>query len=259
LRFLQIVDAPIAVVAAWEMAKMSRENMKEHVEFGGLDRDLLEINHHQNIYHVVYDLSIPRFLPRQWVSRVVWKWTADKKELTVVYDDVEHVAFQERKEYLRASVTSTCKYMQEAEFGATPQTRVTYTVQVDLGGRIPKWVQNRQGVGQLMYVRVQLLSSNSPNLPRSRYLSSMRKRFDKSAEIDAASSLRMASMIRAHEGDYTDEEIVGIDTGKDRLKMFERMKTKNLKTESPSTEAKVAFEDNDSHAWGRATTTVRAE
>ncbi|GMI29995.1 hypothetical protein TeGR_g13866, partial [Tetraparma gracilis] len=87
----------------------------------------------------------------------------------------------------------------------------------------------------------------------------MRKRFDKSAEIDAASSLRLASMIRAHEGDYTDEEIVGIDAGKDRLKMFERMKTKNLKTESPSTEAEVAFEDNDSHAWGRATTTVRAE
>ena len=87
----------------------------------------------------------------------------------------------------------------------------------------------------------------------------MRKRFDKSVEIDAASSLRLASMIRAHDGDYTDEELGGIDTGKDRLKMFERMKTKNLKTESPSTEAKVTFEDNDSHAWGRATTTVRAE
>jgi len=241
LRFLQIVDAPTAVVAAWEMAKMSRENMKEHVEFGGLDRDLLEINHHQNIYHVVYDLSIPRFLPRQWVSRVVWKWAADKKELTVVYDDVEHVAFQERKEYLRASVTSTCKYKQEAEFGATPQTRVTYTVQVDVGGNIPRKVADRGGVGTLMI------------------LSRMRKAFDKSAEIDAASSLRMASMIRAHEGEYTEAEIVGIDAGKDRLKMFERMKTKNLKTESPSTEAEVAFEDNDSHAWGRATTTVRAE
>ena len=144
---------------------MSRENMKVHDQDGGLDRELLKVNNHQNIYHVVYDLSIPRFLPRQWVSRVVWKWAADKKELTVVYDDVEHVAFQERKEYLRASVTSTGKYMQEAEFGATPQTRVTYTVQLDLGGRIPKWVQNRQGVGQLMYVRVQLLYSTRLTFP----------------------------------------------------------------------------------------------
>ena len=87
----------------------------------------------------------------------------------------------------------------------------------------------------------------------------MRKRFNKSAEIDAASMARLVNMVRTHEGEYTDEEIVGIDTGKDRLKMFERMNTKDLKMESPSMEAKVAFKDNDSHAWGRATTTVRAE
>jgi hypothetical protein len=66
-------------------------------------------------------------------------------------------------------------------------------------------------------------------------------------------------MVRTHEGEYTDEEIVGIDTGKDRLKMFEQMKTKDLKMESPSTKAKVAFEDTDSHAWGWAETNVRAE
>ena len=131
---------------------MSRENLKGHVAFGGLDRDLLEINHHQNIYHVVYDLSIPRFLPRQWVARIVWKWEEDKKELTVVYDDVKHDAFAEREEYLSASSTAMCTYKQEAEVGEIPQTKVTYTVQVDLGGAIPKWVQNRQGVGQLMYV-----------------------------------------------------------------------------------------------------------
>jgi hypothetical protein len=138
-------------VAAWELAKMSRENMKEHVAFGGLDRDLVKINDHQNIYHVVYDVSIPRFLPRQWVSKVIWKWAADKKELTVAYDDIKHDAFAERKEYLRSSSTVLCKYKQEAAVGGIPQTKVTYTVQVDLGGAIPKRVLNRQGVGQLMY------------------------------------------------------------------------------------------------------------
>ena len=151
MRFLQIVDAPIAEVAAWEIAKMSRENMKGHQD-GGLDRDLLKVNNHQSIYHVVYDLSIPRFLPRQWVSRVVWKWAADKQELTVVADNAENAAFSERKEYLRASVTSMCKYKQEADVGEIPQTKVTWTQKVDLGGRIPMWVQNRQGVGLLMYV-----------------------------------------------------------------------------------------------------------
>jgi hypothetical protein len=150
--FAQIVDAPIAEVAAWELAKMSRESQKEHVAAGGLDRNLKKINDHQNIYHVVYDLSIPRFLPRQFVSRIVWKWAADKQELTVVADSVKHTDFTERKEYLRALGSTMVEYKQEAEVGGIPQTKVTYTMQVDLGGVIPKWVQNRQGVGHLMYV-----------------------------------------------------------------------------------------------------------
>ena len=146
---------------------MSRENMKEHAEFGGLDRDLLEINHHQNIYHVVYDLSIPRFLPRQFVSRIVWKWAADKQELTVVADSVEHTDFPERKEYLRASRTALYQYKQEAEVEGIPQTKVTWTQQVDLGGVIPKWVQNRQGVGQLMY-GIEIPPPTSPPPPLTR-------------------------------------------------------------------------------------------
>ena len=39
-----------------------------------------------------------------------------------------------------------------ADLEGQEQTKVTWTQQVDLGGAIPKWVQNRQGVGQLMYV-----------------------------------------------------------------------------------------------------------
>jgi hypothetical protein len=34
---------------------------------------------------------------------------------------------------------------------------VTWTQQVDLGGAIPKWVVNRQGVSTLMYVIERLL------------------------------------------------------------------------------------------------------
>jgi hypothetical protein len=148
----QIVDASIAEVAAWELARMSRENQKEHVAFGGLERDLVKINDHQDIFHVVYDLSIPTFLPRQFVSMAVWKWAADKKELTVVAENVENDAFPVRTEYLRASSTVLCKYKKEAEVGGIPQTKVTWIQQVDLGGAIPKWVQNRQGVGTLMFV-----------------------------------------------------------------------------------------------------------
>jgi hypothetical protein len=139
-------------VAAWEMSRMSRENLKGHVAFGGLDRDSVKINDHQNIFHVVFDLSIPTFLPRQFVSMIVWAWSDDKKELTAVAGSIEHTDFPERKEYLRASSTGMFKYKQEAEVEGIPQTKVMYTMQVDLGGAIPKWVVNRQGVGQLMYV-----------------------------------------------------------------------------------------------------------
>ena len=133
---------------------MSRENMKVHDQDGGLGRNLLKINNHQKIYHVVYDLSIPRFLPRQWVAMIVWKWEEDKKELTVASDSVEHIRFPERKEYLRASGSALYKYSRMAAAEGTEQTKVTWTQQLDLGGAIPKWLQNRQGVSQLMYVRM---------------------------------------------------------------------------------------------------------
>ena len=130
---------------------MSRADQKAHVAFGGLDRDLKKIYDHQNIYHVVYDLSIPRFVPRQWVTMQIWKWAANKTELMLVADSVEHNAFPKRKGYLRASTTFIAKFKQEADVGGIPQTKITLTQKVDLGGAIPKWVQNKQGVGNLMY------------------------------------------------------------------------------------------------------------
>jgi hypothetical protein len=149
------------------MAKMSRENMKGHVAFGGLDRDFVKINDHKNTFHVVYDLSIPGFLPRQFVTRDVWKWAADKMVLTSVTDSIKHVDFPERKGYLRASSTATMTYEQEAEVGEIPQTKVTYTQQLDLGGIIPGWVQNRQGVSTLMYVIEHASSSDGARERRS--------------------------------------------------------------------------------------------
>jgi hypothetical protein len=149
---VQTIDAPIAEVAVWEMAKMSRENMQVHVAYGGLDRNLKKINDHQSIFHVVFDLSIPGFKPRQFVTANIWKWGEDKKELTVGVDSVDHGDFPERKEYLRASTTHVWQYKQEADMKGVPQTRVTWTVQVDVGGAVPKWVQNLKSVDTLRYV-----------------------------------------------------------------------------------------------------------
>ncbi|GMI22418.1 hypothetical protein TeGR_g13348, partial [Tetraparma gracilis] len=238
-----IVDAPIAEVAAWAGAEMSRENRKEHVAFGGLDRNLKKINDHQNIFHVVYDFSIPTFLPRQFVVRIVWKWDEDKQELTVVADSVEHTDFLERKEYLRASCTGICTYKQEAEVGKIPQTKVTWTQQLDLGGRIPKWAQNRQGVGTLMY------------------LSKMRERFDQSLELEGKKRGELVKMIRRHGRDgveYSEEEEKIMAEGKTWFKAFDGLKSKDVAMRSPQSKGKVAYEKGDSRVWGWSTATLRA-
>jgi hypothetical protein len=235
-----IIDADICMCASWELLKMARHFMKSFYGGGGMERSVNKVNDHNFVTQIVFDYRIPTFKPREFVQRVVWRWE-DATTLLVAAESCSSEAHPVRPSFVRGSASVLAKFEQVVSIGEIPQTRLTWFQQPDLGGRIPKKLVDRAAVSQMMYA------------------SRMRKAFDKSKEVDAASMAGLVDMIRAHEGDYTNEEILGIDAGKDRLKMFERMKTKNLQMESPSTEAKVAFKDNDSHAWGRATTTVRAE
>ncbi|GMI52212.1 hypothetical protein TeGR_g2169 [Tetraparma gracilis] len=239
-RATTIVDAPIAEAAAFELSEMSREVVKVHFASGGLDRELLKINDHQSIFHLVIDLAIPGFKPRQWVQMLVWRWSADKKELTTISSSVEHDGFPECDEYLRASCTVVTKYKQEAEVGGIPQTKVTYTMNVDVGGAIPKWVINTQAVETLMY------------------LSAMRKRFDKSLEIDAASQGNLVTMIQNHDGEYSEREEEILEEGKTMIGVFEQQKSKELKMSPSTTQAKMAYKDGESHAYGWSSAVVRA-
>ena len=86
----------------------------------------------------------------------------------------------------------------------------------------------------------------------------MRKRFDKSPAIDATSSLRLETMIQNHDEPYTEAEDELLRKGVGRFRMFEKQKAKELKMDSASTKAKIAFEKGDGHAWGYAKATVRA-
>jgi hypothetical protein len=86
----------------------------------------------------------------------------------------------------------------------------------------------------------------------------MRKRFDKSLRIDAASNLRMATMIQNHDEPYTEKEEEILRTGVAHFATFDSQKGKELKMASALTEAKIAFKEGDGRAWGWAKTTVRA-
>jgi hypothetical protein len=86
----------------------------------------------------------------------------------------------------------------------------------------------------------------------------VRKQYDRSLEIDAASNLRLVTMIQNHDELYTDKEEEILEDGRKMLDVFAQQKSKELKMTSPTTQAKIAFKPGDKHAFGWATTTVRA-
>ena len=229
------IDASVEQCAAWDMAKMNREQVRDH---GSLERSLTNTNDHNSVYHVVYDLGVSGFQPREFLSSLAWRRQGDK--LAVVYNCVEHEDFPPSPSYVRGTNTTYFEYEKLQPVGNLPQTRVTFTTQVDLGGIIPKSVVNRGTVDQLMY------------------LSAMRKRFDRSLEIDGGQRARNVAMITRHEQAYSEFENLILTGGEKHFTNFKEMKAKELKMVSPLTKAEIAFKSGDRHAWGRATATVRA-
>jgi hypothetical protein len=86
----------------------------------------------------------------------------------------------------------------------------------------------------------------------------MRKRFDKSPAIDAASNLRLVDMIQNHDGDYSEKEEEILAKGRKMLGVFEQQKSKELKMASPTTQAKMAFKNGESLVYGWSSAVVRA-
>jgi hypothetical protein len=86
----------------------------------------------------------------------------------------------------------------------------------------------------------------------------MRERFDQSPAIDAASNLRLVTMIQNHDEPYTEREDEILRIGVSQISKLAALKRKELKMPSRTTEAKIAYENGNTHAFGWAATTVRA-
>jgi len=108
LRANVTVDASIEVCAAWEMAKMNREQIRDA---GSLERSFTKTNDHHGVYHVVYDIMIPGFQQREFLSSLVWRQQGDK--LAVLYEDVEHADFPVNPSLVRGSSTIYCEYVRK--------------------------------------------------------------------------------------------------------------------------------------------------
>jgi hypothetical protein len=86
----------------------------------------------------------------------------------------------------------------------------------------------------------------------------MRKRFDKSPAIDAASNLLLETMIKNHDEPYTKAEEEIFKKGLAEFSKFDKLKGKKLAMRSPTTTAKLVYEKGQSHAYGWSSTIVRA-
>ena len=149
-RAVTVVDAAAEDCAAWEWAKMTRQRIKLGLEGGDLERNIVKLNDHTELYHVVIDLGVPGFQPREWLSKTVWK-KQDDESLGVVYEDFEHKDFPEQSgKYVRASSVTFWKFEELPPRGGVPQTKVSFSQRVDPKGLIPKFLVNSKIAFALM-------------------------------------------------------------------------------------------------------------
>jgi hypothetical protein len=121
------------------------------------------------------------------------------------------------------------------EVSGTPQTQLTLTFQVNVGGRMP----------------ARLVSSKGKGVDQLSYLSVMRRHFDKSFEIDEAVRVRNEVIIANHATAYTSEENDIVNEGLSYFKLFEDVRAKKGN-------ASVLLKEGDKNAWGYSSSTVRA-
>ena len=238
-RAITVVDASIEDCAAWEVARMTRERMKEHYTFGGLGKSVVKLNNHSELFYSAFKFSA--LAPREFLVKDIWR-KMDEDTMVVVYEDFEHDDFPVGggKDFVRASSKSYYKYERLPEIEGIPQTRVTWCVQVDLKGLIPKALMN-------------LKTSQTLG-----FLSTMRKKFDKSMDIDAGRRSTIAQKIML-------EDQLERATGKSTLKQFEEVFEEKEGCESESSTTSFALANSlihadqfGGHGWGRTSMQVKA-
>ena len=228
-------DASMEACMAWQVAKMSREEVRTSLS---LEKSLTKINNHHNIYLYVVNFGVPGFQTRQFLTSMIWKRQGET--LVMVADAAEHTDIPPNPAYIQGTTTTYTVFEKLPPLGEVPQTRATFTQQVDLMGSIPKFVVNGGVVKQAMFFSVRRL------------------KLERSLEIDGATRARNVEMITGHAEQYSGEEKALLKDGEKHFTDFQETKAKSLEIASPLTTAKIAHKSGDMHAWGRSTTTVRA-
>ena len=142
------VDASMEECAAYCFTIMSRRRRRMHDRKNVLARDAKSHNRHSQDYLLVRDLNFGT-QPRQFLTRHVWKRVGGDR-VVYVYESIEHSnlfpsAANENNIFVRARTTGivSCEPITEHS------TKLTYVIQVNLGGNIPRQVLKLSAVKSL--------------------------------------------------------------------------------------------------------------
>jgi hypothetical protein len=153
--------------AAYEVNLDSRENRKILKERGITEYHIKKPNAHTQYYITTRNLGLPGFAPRDGRSKMTWFKQEDGKVIIDVADtDKLQVDFPVKAGNILVKIHTVWVFEPLDPIGGVPQTSVTFTTKVDLGGVFYSSITNKLAPRFLATV------------------SDMRKKFDKSQEID---------------------------------------------------------------------------
>ena len=129
-RAVTVVDASVEECCSWDCLKTSREVLKEHVAFGGLERDVLTINDHHTILRVCYAFGIYGFLPRDFVNQASWFREEAGTFAEVFYSPTTHDNFprnsRSRSRYLDNSHLIPSSWNRRRRTGTSDESHIYF-------------------------------------------------------------------------------------------------------------------------------------
>jgi hypothetical protein len=162
-----VVDASVEECAAYEITSLNSRNEMKKAKMNGITTmKVVNVNPHTLYYITTRNIGIPGFAPRDGRSKTTWFNQNDGKVIIDVADTDElQEDFPVKARNVLGKAHTVWVFEPLDSFGDVPQTSVTFTTKVELGGVFYSSVMNKIAPRFLGVV------------------SDLRKKFDKSKEI----------------------------------------------------------------------------
>ena len=164
-----VVDASVEECAAHEYSSLYSRSWKKLASQSGFSQLKTRFVNNNTLYYITTrDLGLPGFSPRETRSKVTWFKQDDGKVIIDVTDTEElHEDYPVKAGNVLGKAHTVWVFEQLDPIGGVPQTLVTFTTKVELGGTFYSSIMNKIAPRFLAQV------------------SDLRKKFDKSNEIAA--------------------------------------------------------------------------